>query len=538
MAETLTGEISNSGTSYRSFTLSILSGYTGPSSVFEVLNVYTIQNTLGFKTLIRMDNGKRPTYSVVKSGRTAPVSVYHGAQLIGTGTFGYVRLWNFIGVEQDGYQYLSMDTWDVGSLTGDESLTITGGGIDGITCTIATCAGGGTPAAGNIVWAQSGPMGQSGNYINYNDLITKSSYVAMSPSGLGINGTLNKTVSGIAYGSRGLVVNATDMHLIQSQDVVSTNNMIFNIWNATSIKLGMQDALGVIVYSPALFTASVAPIPTPTPRPGETDIPNGYYRTHYRTTNGITGAFIIGTNIQLHDNFNNSWHNSTADADGLWYIDTLPEATIDAYAQYTAIAGAYTPVHYSNDYAANGGTYNLEMFPSTTPPPTGHINLYITAKDDFTYENLASAQVDLTFNNAFFGGYGTGSSGTILAVVPNNTTIYIKTSKVGYNTGETVINSGENPTNAQVVYIHRTYITATPTATPVIPGVTVTSTGVPVSTYTQTEKGTRAFGVLIDSAYDIMVIAVGCVIIWLMWLVVYLMTGGKIIDKIMRRGRR
>jgi len=51
-------------------------------------------------------------------------------------------------------------------------------------------------------------------------------------------------------------------------------------------------------------------------------------------------------------------------------------------------------------------------------------------------------------------------------------------------------------------------------------------------------KGYAAFGVLIDAVYAIMQIVVGLVLIWLMWMCVYLMTGGKIIDKMMKRGRR
>jgi hypothetical protein len=52
-----------------------------------------------------------------------------------------------------------------------------------------------------------------------------------------------------------------------------------------------------------------------------------------------------------------------------------------------------------------------------------------------------------------------------------------------------------------------------------------------------TEKGIAAIGLLVDAVYVIMGIVVGCLLIWLMWIVVYLITGGKIIDKIMRRGR-
>jgi hypothetical protein len=51
-------------------------------------------------------------------------------------------------------------------------------------------------------------------------------------------------------------------------------------------------------------------------------------------------------------------------------------------------------------------------------------------------------------------------------------------------------------------------------------------------------KGLAAFGLLVDAAYAIMGIVVGLIFIWLLWMTVYLVTGGKIIDKIMKRGRR
>jgi hypothetical protein len=67
---------------------------------------------------------------------------------------------------------------------------------------------------------------------------------------------------------------------------------------------------------------------------------------------------------------------------------------------------------------------------------------------------------------------------------------------------------------------------------------TVPTTTVTPSVRDDTQKATDAFSKWINVLGDVTDIAIGVVIIWLMWLTVYMITGGKIIDKIMKRGRR
>jgi hypothetical protein len=82
-----------------------------------------------------------------------------------------------------------------------------------------------------------------------------------------------------------------------------------------------------------------------------------------------------------------------------------------------------------------------------------------------------------------------------------------------------------------------------PTST-VTPGATFTTGPYPTITdengdpITSPEgKADYALGIFIDALVTIATITVGIILIWLMWMVVYIITGGKIIDKIMRRGR-
>ena len=78
-------------------------------------------------------------------------------------------------------------------------------------------------------------------------------------------------------------------------------------------------------------------------------------------------------------------------------------------------------------------------------------------------------------------------------------------------------------------------VTTGPTGTGAYPTPTDTS-GNPITN--PNDKGIAAFMLLVDAAYAIMGIVVGLIFIWLLWMTVYLVTGGKIIDKIMKRGRR
>jgi hypothetical protein len=82
--------------------------------------------------------------------------------------------------------------------------------------------------------------------------------------------------------------------------------------------------------------------------------------------------------------------------------------------------------------------------------------------------------------------------------------------------------------------MYRLVVTPVPTAT-TGPGGT---TPVHVDPRTDTKKATDAFSKWMNVLGDITDIVIGVVIIWLMWITVYMITGGKIIDKIMKRGRR
>lgn len=133
--------------------------------------------------------------------------------------------------------------------------------------------------------------------------------------------------------------------------------------------------------------------------------------------------------------------------------------------------------------------------------------------------------------------------------LPASTLANIFASAVGYQDGNIVVQV--NPNRTMMIDMLLLQIGQTPSVTPLettpaIPGNVTPTTQAPYPTITDDEgnpitspegKANYALQIFIDALITIASIVVGVVLIWLMWMVVYMITGGKIIDKIMRRGR-
>jgi hypothetical protein len=100
--------------------------------------------------------------------------------------------------------------------------------------------------------------------------------------------------------------------------------------------------------------------------------PSGYTRTTVHTTDGLTGAQIAGTTINLRDVENNTWVNSTSDADGQLVIDVITGHTLDIYGSYP---GVYTSSSATGETA--GGDYYLPMYPPVPDAPVNFVNLFV-----------------------------------------------------------------------------------------------------------------------------------------------------------------
>jgi PKD repeat protein len=234
-----------------------------------------------------------------------------------------------------------------------------------------------------------------------------------------------------------------------------------------------------------------APLPTPTPTPGPTVAP-GYVRSTFVTIDATTLYTIHGSNIMLYDTYAGTWTNSTSDADGSFYIDTLPYTIVNAYATFTIFANEFAPAELLGVNVGNAGIDNaIRMYPVSSPPPAGYVNLFVT-----TMDNNGNVVRDASINalwNSIQHSSSSGTYGTAQYVVPNNTQVRLSASKTGYSGTTETINVGEGPSYAWTLYLAAQTVTSTPTTTYTTgPGGTVPTTVGPYGT--PGPSGTMASG--------------------------------------------
>jgi hypothetical protein len=212
-----------------------------------------------------------------------------------------------------------------------------------------------------------------------------------------------------------------------------------------------------------------APQPTPIPTPGPTVAP-GYVRNTFITKSATTWNNIHGSNIMLYDTYSHTWTNSTSDADGILYIDTLPYTTINAYATFTIFANEYADASVTANADVNGGTFIILMYPISSPPPDGSVNLFVSTMDG---NNNVLRDVTVV---AIWSGYqhvgSSGSYGTAQWIVPNNTQVHLTATKTGYDGADEIINTGPGPSYSTILYLDQVGTTPIPTTSP---GATITT---------------------------------------------------------------
>jgi len=204
------------------------------------------------------------------------------------------------------------------------------------------------------------------------------------------------------------------------------------------------------------------------PPPPPVNPPTGHVRSTFVTIDGVSYATIHGTNIMLYDVENGSWSNSTSDADGIFYIDTLPYHTINAYATFTIFANHYADASIIGAVTGNSGLdHAIYMWPPGLPPGPGNINLYIPVVDADTTYAIGSVGVQVELPSGAIIGDITGPGGdAAVFVVPNNTIIKARASKTGYGPVTELFNSGEVTPKTKTLSMYRLVVTPVPTATP------------------------------------------------------------------------
>jgi len=482
-AETLTGliggddDIATWNVYYNSTSAS---GSAGNASV---LKAYSIENLGMLSSLIRFDNGQKPGYAAgALPGNTSPFTAWIGSTQIGSGTFGYQRLW-IEETETNGYQYWVFNEWNITGQSGNIqiNLTIPNYASIGIT-SFPVYYGGATGFPPGYMGLYSSPTGQ----IIYGDyLITKNNkiineYTVTKPSGLMITGTVIKSHEGITYGSRIYVVDGTSDLPVASESTITTNAFNFNVYSET-IKLCALDSGSVwhntsVLFSPG--TGTPTPTPTPTQPIGpDNPITPGYIRTMAQCVDGQTSGSIHDCSLDLYDIENTSWSNGSyldmGSYYGTWWIDTLPGHTINAYASSTG----YTPVSRLNLPASSTYMYELILWPSSIPSAgSGFVNLYVLVHDADSGNAITGAAIQVRILDGTTYAQTTGTSGSRMFAVPNSSYTSITVSKYGYVTGTRGITTSASGDDTVRIELLKKVVTAVPTSTIPPGGVTTAVT--------------------------------------------------------------
>jgi hypothetical protein len=261
--------------------------------------------------------------------------------------------------------------------------------------------------------------------------------------------------------------------------------------------------------------AVVPPTPTPTPTPSPTVAP-GYVRSTFITKSATTWNTIHGSNIMLYDTYAGTWTNSTSDADGTLYIDTLPYTTINAYATFTIFANEYADASVVANADVDGGTFIILMYPISSPPPTGSVNLFVSTMDG---NNNVLRDVSVIATWSGYQHVGTsGSYGTAQWVVPNNTQVHLIATKTGYDGADEIINTGEGPSYSTILYLEQGYATPTPTITSTtVPGGTIPVT---LDPRTSGEKDVAMMDLIRTSGPDLISLAIVATMMGLLGMII------------------
>lgn len=239
-----------------------------------------------------------------------------------------------------------------------------------------------------------------------------------------------------------------------------------------------------------------------------------YITTSFQSYDGTNYGFLTWTEIDIYNHNTQTWLNGTYST-GKATISTPPNTLLSAYGTK---AGYYL-AKYENT-PASSIPYSLVFYQIGATPIIGTQLFRVNVIDTNGVRVVGAAvkAVESGTTNITYGS--TSASGVATLTLITSTNYIISASKTGY------IGTSKSITTD-------TGLSGSTILTLTVPTTTVTS-----GVRTDTEKATDAFSKWIDVLGDITDIAIGVVIIWLMWITVYMITGGKIIDKIMKRGRK
>jgi hypothetical protein len=457
-AATLTGTLGGTGVISDSYIFT--SASPGPIDPFWI-SASPIEISPGTTAVIRFDNGKIPSFfSRTPVGDSVPFTAKIGSDVIGTGSFGYMR--NFDTAtptpnELDGYQYLVFNSWNPGTYTGNQAINLTlTGSLNGLNWTTYSASAGGVTGRVSFTYAYDFATPAffdiDGSYIHNRQATFSGTYTVTKPSGLGITGTVSKAGT---FG-KVFIINGTSGTQLSSEDTFNVDTYNINV-PAESIKICVQDTFLNWYNTSELFS-----VPTPTPTP--TPIPSGGYTlivtpssvnygSNFTATVVSPGAGAFpdiseiyygwsksGSNDVLTDSTNPDYLLAYSNITGTWFERDNVAGT------FSINRGALfpTPVVATTDFDA--GVYTIDAYLTKTDgtvysihaPLTvtsgGMQTLTIVAKDFETGFNLNGAHINV---KNWATGIWTNKSpitGSDTWYYPYNSYLFIESERPGWIT--------------------------------------------------------------------------------------------------------
>jgi hypothetical protein len=508
LAETYSGTLGNSGTNYTYY--SGTGSQNSVTSPIKYLLVNNIENSGILKSVIGYSlNANVKVLNLTANAPSSaqiPVTIRIGdintdasneptkidGQIVGTGTLGYQEIYNTATppVIQATYLYLVVDSWNVSGLSGNKILYLQYdiSQIYGLKSKLlGSLENDNAPANAIYIGAKfpsiyvNMPSSTTYGWSYLKDISVAAHYSVEDEKGLGLQGTITKTSSQ----SQGLIFDGVTGALLASEYGVTSS--VFNFTTLDQpIIISIRDSVGSKYNSSVLFGLAIpttTPTPSGTPVTPSNPIAPGYVRSMAECVDGTTNGRMGGCAVSLRDVESDTWANST-DAGwgyGYYWIDTLPNHTIDAYG----VLSGYSPVSRTGEPASGTRMIELVMWDISLPGPStsGMVVLNVLANDIESGYALPGATVQvkdgatgITYTET------TPTSGTARFEVTNKSTSYITVKKYGYVSKTVTLETSDFGPDTKRVELERATVTTGPTPTIPVGGVTTAVTVDPVGT--------------------------------------------------------
>jgi hypothetical protein len=246
------------------------------------------------RTMTGCDANSPPGYSTSFTGY---LDSLNGAKIV-SGAIGYQRYFDRYGTELPGYQYMVFNNdWNLTGVgkTGNHAIYLDYAGTQNnmYNCSYNYPVNGlGVIEDGGISFAPDNPaydgtIAMSGTNLRTITDIAYANYVLTKPSGLGIQGSILKTVSGTTYLSQ-IFISDVNNTAFAGDNTVNGNDLTLNTLQP-QVKISVLSPLGTFWNSSLLFSSTI-PTPTPTQISSPYSISVNYTYPNYGEA--ITGTLL------------------------------------------------------------------------------------------------------------------------------------------------------------------------------------------------------------------------------------------------------